>query len=271
MDITDTLVMRRFLSASLVALGSLCGACADDGPATLRIAAHGEEFVEDRIPAEVLVDGWEIAFTRFVVAFAEVDADGEALEGTFVVDLAQGSSGTGHELGMLTLPAGGRPTIGYRIAPLVDGALVDGAEADVAMLVDEQASMWVEGHGTKDGRTVRFAWPFDTEVTYARCQSSTELAGGETRSSMLTIHADHLFYDDLESEEPNVAFDIVASADVNGDDEVSVPELWERDITGETRYQVGSRDDILDLWTYMEALATTVGHIDGEGHCEAAP
>jgi len=34
-------------------------------------------------------------------------------------------------------------------------------------------------------------------------------------------------------------------------------------------YQVGSAD-IVDLWHFIEQQTTTVGHIDGEGHCEAA-
>ena len=32
-------------------------------------------------------------------------------------------------------------------------------------------------------------------------------------------------------------------------------------------YQVGSTD-IMDLWHFIEHQTTTIGHIDGEGHCE---
>jgi hypothetical protein len=265
MHIADTLVVRKLLSTSFAALALLSVAC-DQGPATLQITAWGEDYVEDRIPAEVLVDGWEIEFSRFLVAIGEVEADGEALEGAFVVDLARDSGGAGHELGELTLPSGGRPMLSYRIAPLA-GAAVENPSEDVMRLVDANASMWVEGQATKGDQTVGFAWPFETDVRYVECQSTTELVGGEASRSRLTFHADHLFYDDLDSEEPNVAFDLVASADTNDDGQVSVNELWERSISGETRYQVGDRD-IVDLWTYLEALALTIGHIDGEGHCE---
>jgi hypothetical protein len=31
---------------------------------------------------------------------------------------------------------------------------------------------------------------------------------------------------------------------------------------------VGSRGGVEDLWAYLEAQSTLVGHIDGEGHCD---
>lgn len=260
----DALLTCTLLLGSL----SLAAACSAEGSATLRIAADGEEFVEDRIPAEVFVDGWELELDRFLVAFGEVEADGEALEGAFVVDLARDSGGAGHELGALTLPTEGRPMLGYRIAPLAPETESD--DEDVMRLVESSASMWIEGRASKDGTVVRFAWPFETNVRYVECESKAELVGGETARSRLTIQLERLFFDDLDPAAADVAFDVVASADRNGDGEVKVHELWERFITGETRYQVGERD-IVDLWGFLEAQAETLGHVDGDGRCERAP
>lgn len=267
MDSNHTLLARATVAASLLLAGLVAGGCSAGGPATLRIAAGGEDFIEDRIPATVLVDGWEIELNRFLVAFGEVEADGEALEGAFVVDLAKDSGGAGHELGTLTLPGEGRPMLGYRIAPLDPGTMSD--DEDVMQLVLSSASMWVEGRASKGGSAVSFAWPFDTNVRYVECESAAELVGGEMARSRLTIQAERLFYDDLDEESANVAFDVVASADRNGDGEVAVEELWERFITGEERYQVGDRD-IVDLWGFLQAQAEMLGHIDGDGHCERA-
>ena len=124
----------------------------------------------------------------------------------------------------------------------------------------------LEGTATKGGEMVSFSWPFQTDTRYVDCASTAELAEGDPKSQ-ITIHADHLFYDDLDSEEPNVAFDLVASADTDADGEVTPDELRAVDITGESRYQVGSRN-VTDLWSYIEVQTSTVGHIDGEGHCE---
>lgn len=267
--------MHRFIArtvrrstAPLLSLALLSIACgADPGQATLRVTAYGEEYIEDRIPAADLVDGWEIDFTRFLVALRDIEADGEALEGAFVVDLTRGSGGDGHALGQLTLPAMDQPNLSFRVAPVDAATPVAATEADVATLVDAGASIWVEGQATRGGQTLGFAWVFATDTRYVECQSTAELAPGGDAASQLTIHADHLFYDDLDSEEPNVAFDLIASADADGDGEVTEAELRAVDITGQARYQVGSRD-ITELWSFIAAQTGTLGHIDGEGHCD---
>jgi hypothetical protein len=262
------LVLRRSRLISLPSLALLLGACAEDpGQSTLRVTAYGEEFIEDRIPADVLVDGWEIDFHRFLVAISEVEADGEPLAGAFVIDLTQASGGEGHELGTLRLPAEGNASLAFRVAPVSEATPVSATDDDVSTLVDAGASLWVEGQATKAGQTVSFGWPFTTDTRYVECRSTAVLVEGQEAHSQLTIHADHLFYDDLDSEEPNVAFDLVAAADVDMSGEVEAEELRALDITGESRYQVGSRD-ITDLWGFIAAQTGTLGHIDGEGHCE---
>ena len=45
-------------------------------------------------------------------------------------------------------------------------------------------------------------------------------------------------------------------------------ELAAVDLRPLENYQVGSTD-ITDLWRFIEQQTTTLGHIDGEGHCDA--
>jgi hypothetical protein len=96
---------------------------------------------------------------------------------------------------------------------------------------------------------------------------------GNAVTMQSTIHADHLFYDDAVSPEPAVAFQIIADADTDADGIVTMAELDAKSILAETRYQVGSNttpdgDPIENLRQYIELQATTLGHINGEGHCE---
>jgi hypothetical protein len=118
------------------------------------------------------------------------------------------------------------------------------------------------------GEVVTFAWAFDSDTLYSPCEIDTELAADGEASAQITIHADHLFYDDLDSSTPDVAFDLIAASDANADGAVTQEELAAVDITAEARYQVGSHD-IKDLWSFIAYQATTVGHINGEGHCES--
>ncbi|MFW6057410.1 MAG: hypothetical protein ACOC9W_01000, partial [Persicimonas sp.] len=160
------------------------------------------------------------------------------------------SAGEGHLVAEVVAPAGRYESLDYRIAP-----------------DDDQPALLVEGTATKDDETKSFSWAFDTDALYEDCQTDAHIDDGGSATSQLTIHADHFFYDDLVAEEPNLAFDLIASADADDDGDVTLDELADVDITAESRYQVGSRD-ITDLRGFLEAQSTTVGHIDGEGHCD---
>lgn len=261
---TNRLAMLCLLTLPAVA----CDESTDDGEATVRLSVYGEEFMEDRIPADEVVDGWEIDFSEFVVGLTDISVDGEALAGSYVFDLTQSSNGAGHPVADLTVPSGDVSTMGYRIAPAA--ASPDGGNASAeqqALMAGQGYSIYVSGTATRGGETKSFAWGFTNDTQYVNCGIDRSLAAGEEDGVEMTIHADHLFFDDLESEEPNVAFDIVARADADADGTVTLGELGGLDITGEARYQVGSRS-ISDLGSFVEAQTALVGHFDGEGHCD---
>ena len=232
---------------AIITLGLLLCACdsgSDEGESTLRFTAWGEDFIEQGIPAEEFVDGWSVTFETFEVTLEGVEADGTALDSSHVVDVSEPSGGEGHEIGTVVVPASGTPLASWSITSVV-----------------------AVGTATKDDVTKTFDWSFDTPTRYVDCDTETPLTAGETTDVVLTIHADHLFYDDLDSEEPGVAFDLIAAADADGDGEVTMAELGQQSISGEVRYQVGSRN-IEDLGGFIEAQVATLGHINGEGHCD---
>jgi hypothetical protein len=234
-----------------LALAGMTTACYEEGEGILRTRIYGEELVEQGIPADVFVDGWEVSFTRFLVVVDDIAAHDVKAGGRYAFDLTDASSGEGQEIVSLTVPEG-EQALDYRIAP-----------GEMAM----GYSLFVEGAATKHDATIDFAWGFDTTTEYSECEVADFVAKNGEATTVITIHADHIFYDDLDSPEPNVAFDLIAASDADMDGTVTKAELLARDITTEARYQVGSRD-VTNLWDFMSVQTTTVGHIDGEGHCE---
>ena len=93
------------------------------------------------------------------------------------------------------------------------------------------------------------------------------LEDGGTATIQLTIHSDHLFYDSAVSSDPVLRFAEIALADADGDDAVTQAELAAFSLNTLATHGVGSLD-IDNMWDYIHHMTTTLGHIDGEGHCD---
>ncbi len=260
-----TALSRIIITATLTTALTSCG----DGEGAYRVTIYGEAYIEDQIPAADVIDGWTITFDEFLIVVGDITiADGAvAVDGWRVFDLAQSSGGAGHELAVATVPAGSYSALSYRVGPNADASAGNASDAQVAMMRDAGYSVFATGAATRGAESYSFSWGFTTDTTYGPCETSAEVSASAEGASELTIHADHFFYDDLDSAEPNVAFDLIAAADSDGDGDITQAELAALDITGQARYQVGSRD-ITDLWGFISAQTSTLGHIDGEGHCE---
>jgi hypothetical protein len=255
-------------------------ACGGSDPADGMISAtvYGEEFIEEGIPASVFNDGWSMSFDKFVVSIGNVA--GQAGHGNMevgdpsfhVVDLAKSSGGEGFELAKFAAPGGDYDHYGYQLKSDANATVLNADAADATMMKAMAYGMWIKGSATKGAVTKTFEWGFTTKLTYSHCDLMDKV-DGDTLTAQATIHADHLFYDDAVSEEPNTSFQLVADADTNGDNAITMAELAAVDIRAQTRYQVGSNRDpsgaeITNLKQYIEHQQVTVGHINGEGHCE---
>ncbi len=245
--------MKRALLATI--LLAACGSDDDGATGTITASVYGEEFIEEGIPSEVFADGWAVSFTTFEVNVGKFAA--KAGEGSpevtdpalHTVDLAEATAGAGTELAMIEAPAGLYDHFGYAIE-----------------------GIHVVGAATNEGITKTFDWTFTTKLGYAHCEMNNQISGNNV-DMQATVHADHLFYDSATSEEPEVRFQLIADADMNGDNAITLEELAAKDIRGETLYQTGSLTGpdglaIENLRQYVTFQQTTVGHINGEGHCE---
>ncbi len=268
---------RALAALALAALAAPTIACDDDtgaGQGRLAITIYGEEFIEEGIPAGepgcdgCVEDGWTVTFERFLIVVAAVEIPGEARDDTArVFDLARTSGGAGHPVVTLDLPAAQYSALDYTIAPAAAPTAGNASEADVAYMRDEGLAVYAQGRAERAGEVRTFAWGFAETTRYSACEIDARVVDGGEAAAELTIHADHLLYDDLDSGEPQVVFDLIAASDGDGDGEITRAELEARDISAESRYQVGSRS-IDDLWAFIAAQTATLGHIDGEGHCD---
>lgn len=215
----------------------------NDGQGTVTVTAYGESFIEDGIPASEMADGWAVEFERFEVNITEVNVAGADISVPASVDLSESSSGDGHELG----------------SELVSTGDYGDGRFDITR-VD------VEGTAAKGSVTKTFHWEFEDATSYKECDTTTSVTSGGDATFQITVHADHLFYDSLVAEEPQVLFQAFADADADEDGVITQAELADTDIGA---YDPGSEGGIDDLWVWLIAQSRTLGHVDGEGHCHA--
>ena len=259
--------------AGLAALASIGIGCSDDGSATgtLGLELCGEEYIEDGIPATEFEDGYVVTFDKFLINLGEITVAKEGsspaideqemrvwdltMPGPF--DLASAEASTGH------YDHTAYSITGATVASVSGNATDD----DLQLMIDEGYSVYVVGSATDGATTKIFAWGFHTETVYDPCHSEAVLDDGSEATVQITIHGDHLFYDDAVSTSPGLLFSEIALADANDDSEVTASELVDHDITTLSNYGVGSLD-IFNMWDFISHMTTTLGHIDGEGHCE---
>lgn len=249
----------------------LVACSSEDAAGTITATVYGEAFIEDGIPAEAFEDDWAVAFDSFLVSIGDARTGDAGDPRMFVVDLAQPSGGTGYELAAFAAPAGHYDTFRYAIRPDPNAANVNADPASAAAMQAAGHSIWLRGSATNGTTTKLFDWGFALGLVHGGCEIDERIDGNAV-TMQATIHADHFFYDDAVSDEPLVRFQLIADADRDNDGMVTLDELAARDIRGETRYQVGSNRDvqgnaIVNLRQYIELQATTLGHINGEGHC----
>jgi hypothetical protein len=269
---------------ALFAAAALLAGCSDEaGDGTLDVTVWGEEYIEQGIPAAEFEDGWQITYNKFLVVVGDVSvavtgASAASVGGTQVLDLKQPGP---HVLGTLALEAATYDQVGYALLP-ADAATTAHASASAADLDLMRAGPYrvhVAGEATKGAKTRSFSWSFADRVGYHHCvdvNSGQDLHGvvvpdGAAATAQLTIHGDHLFYDDLTSPDALLRFQHLADADADMDGEVTLAELDAVSLASlppdEGPYAVGA-SDVNDLGAYVRAATKTLGHFNGEGHCE---
>ena len=249
------------------------------GAGNVAFTTWGEEYIEDAIPSAEFEDGWQIKFSKFNVVIQDIKVAsskggmGSSMSGQKVFDLTK--KGPVDVVKFEKLPADRWNEVSYAIAPASGSATAGNADAaDVTKMNTDKLSLHVIASATKGSITKTFDWAFTTKTGYVDCESAEGGKGvviptGSTATVQLTIHGDHLFYDDLQSPDAKLRFDAIAAADANSDGTVTLEELAAVSLTTLplTQYGTGGAAQVKNLRDFVTSLSRTVGHYQGEGEC----
>lgn len=277
--------MKALKTLALVALTTALGCGSDTGDVALSL--WGEDYIQDAIPARTptaagFENGWSLRYTKFLVNLGEMrlaSSDGTvagSLAGYRVFDLH-----TLHgplSIGAFSGVAAQRfDAFSYAIAPATMSSTAGNATAaDVTLMQTNRYSVYLEATVSKAGvPDVSIRWAFTPRVDFSAChdpsgQPGVAVPSGGSVGAQVTVHGDHLFYDDLENPEALIRFDAIAAADANGDHEVTLDELAQVQLTSlpMTQYGTGPIPNVRTLRDFVTYLVATIGHFNGEGHCQ---
>jgi hypothetical protein len=237
------------MRATVLTLLLPLAACSD---AAWTLEAWGEDFAEKGIPAEAFGDGCSVTFETAEVQVTEVDLVDRAgskvnAAGAGAIDLAVGRD----------VIASGTATPGVYDAVHARVMAADGPAVTLAGTIQ-----------CPDG-SVDFAWSFSEDTTYQCTPDALELSAGAEAIHEFTVHFDHFFVDTLvdSDEEPPLRASGLLTLDTDGDGMLSETELGSV-APHEIGLDVGSHTELATVADWMTFISTTLGHIDGETHCE---
>ncbi|WP_437670928.1 hypothetical protein [Sorangium sp. So ce131] len=277
-------IERMCAAAVSLAAAVLAGCSGGDasGTGSVAFSTWGEAYIEEQIPASDLEDGWSIRYEKFLLVLRNVtvaDRDGNVgatMQGSILVDHTKpGPKPVATFEGLEAKPW---ERVSFEISPPDADTALDGAtEEDRALLLDAGASVHVEATARKGDVEKHINWTFTAATRYAECtgeKDGKEIEGvlvtnGGTDLVELTIHGDHLFYDDLQAAAAKRRFGPIAAADADDDGAVTQEELAAVRLVAieEGPYGTGSAGDVNDLGAFVAELSRTIGHFRGEGEC----
>ena len=218
----DRYLLGVLATSALLLSVNGCGG-SDNGKGTVVITTWGEEYIEDGLPASAFLDEWSVKYSKFLIVYHDViiaDDHGDVvaeLDRPLVFDMTKKAVGQPKTLASFELEAKSWPNLSYQVGPISDDAEPGdlALEEDVDRLQADEASIHVEGTATSPaGEKKTFDWSFSPSTLFDSChgeQDGKEVEGvlvtdGGTQEVELTVHGDHLFYDDLQSEQGGPRF-----------------------------------------------------------------
>lgn len=277
--------MRKCISTAILACALGCSS-SDDGKGNVAFTTWGEEFIEKEIPAATFEDGWSVKYSKFLLVLRAITvADGTTVaakqEKAVLFDMTK--PGVKPVVTFKDLDAKNWTHVSYQIGPMsADVELGPGVtDADRQLMLTAKAVTHVEAVASKAGVSKSFVWDFTTPTLFDGCRGEKDgketegvlVTNGGTDEVQLTIHGDHLYYDDLQAANAKMRFQAIADADADMDGKITQAELGMVRLTAIPKangaYGTGGAAGVNTLADYVAALSRTVGHYRGEGECFA--
>jgi hypothetical protein len=273
----------RHVACFLAGILALAGCGGGEG--TVAFSSWGEDYIEKEIPEAEFEDGWSVRYSKFLVVIGNVKIADD--EGTVGAEM-KGSKLVNHVtpgvkpiISFPNLEAKAWTKVSYEILP-ADGSteLGEGATAaDLDMMKAGGYAVYVEGTATKGATSKSYKWGFTVPTAYNDCKGDKDgketfgvlVTNGGTDEVELTIHGDHLYYDDLQAANAKLRFNAIASADADMDGVITLEELAAVKLVdidpADGAYGTGAAGNVNDLRAFVTDLSRTVGHFRGEGEC----
>jgi hypothetical protein len=289
--------MRLFarLLPLAIAAASLVG-CGDDadgsgstggdaGSGTITFTSWGEEYIEQGIPSSEFADGWGVTYQRFLILIGDIhvaDAEGQvAAEKPNFVLVDHVAPGPKPIASFDGVEAKAWTHVSYQTSPVADASQIElgpgATDADVQSMVSGGCHVYAEGTLSNGTDSKTFAWCLGVPTLLDACEGEVDgkltegvvVTEGGNDQVELTVHGDHLFYDDLQSASAVLRAQAIADADADDDGEVTLDELAAVDIDDlpPDSYGLGSTTGVANLRDYVAFLSRTLGHFRGEGEC----
>lgn len=274
--------MKRSLGMLALSAASLLGC--DAGVGSVSFTSWGEEYIEQEIPADAFADGYSVKYTKFLIVVGEMkiadDAgEGESTPSYYLINHVE--PGVKALTSFADLAAADYTSASYTMGAAnaaMDLKLVGGVtQADADMMKASAYHLYVEGNLSKGGVSKSFKWGFSSQTHLEECEGELDgkkvvgvvVTDGGDDVVELTIHGDHLFYDDLQSPAALVRGDVIFAADTNMDNAIDMAELEAVKLTSllTGQYGTGGVAGVNDLKAFVSFLSKTVGHWRGEGEC----
>jgi hypothetical protein len=273
-------ILRLVSCASLALLGVDCEEGGGQGAVTF--TTWGEEYIEQGIPAADFEDGYSVEYSKFLISIGNIriaDDGGEVAAGDpsfYLVDHAE--PGVKDLIRFDGLDEKNHTLVSYETSPSPDGKYVKVGkvtDADVQLMASNEYHAYVEGTLTDpNGASKTFKWGFSVPTLLDECEGERDgkltqgvvVTDGGDDPVELTVHGDHLFYDDLQSASAVVRGEAMFMADANMDGAIELAELAATPLPA-VHYGTGGASDVNDLGAFVTFLSRTLGHFRGEGEC----